>query len=421
MSGMIRSARPLIDAAATGAWATRARLRAYPSLLVGAYALAALALVLTGRGIVDAAGRPIGADFGMVWSAGKTALAGRPAEAFSLAVQAQNQEALFGPAAGFTPWLYPPTYLLIAAPLAALPYLAALAVWLAATFSLYLAAIRMCLDDKAPHPGAALLLAAAFPAAFINAAHGQNGFLTAGLMTMGVLLLRRRPVIAGFLLGLLTYKPQFCVLIPFLLIAEANWRALAASFFSAGALLAAALSSFRAETFKAFFAATPDARRLTIETGAAGWEKIQSVFAGVRLIGGGYESAMAVQIAVAIVVIVAVVLVWSSGADARLRQALVFPGVLLTTPYCLDYDMVVLAPALVLLGLHGMERGFARWEITLIAFVFTTPLVARLVGGATHLPLGAVATLLLFAWTLRRALADAKIRTSPVRPLPSAN
>ena len=82
-----------------------------------------------------------------------------------------------------------------------------------------------------------------------------------------------------------------------------------------------------------------------METGATGWEKIQSVFGGVRLMGGGYELAMLVQVVVALLVIAAIVFVWRSQADARLKQALVFPGVLLTTPYCLDYDMVLRARA----------------------------------------------------------------------------
>ena len=135
---MFRHAKSLIDAAASGAWATRERLCAYAALLIGAYVLAFVALVLTGEGITDHSGRLIGTDFGMIWSAGRTALAGRADEVFSLAAQAIVQRDTFGEAAGFTPWHYPPTFLLLAAPLAALPYLAALAVWQAATFSGYL-------------------------------------------------------------------------------------------------------------------------------------------------------------------------------------------------------------------------------------------------------------------------------------------
>ena len=71
-----------------------------------------------------------------------------------------------------------------------------------------------------------------------------------------------------------------------------------------------------------------------------------------------------------------------------------------------------------------MSCGFARWEIGWLTGVFITPMIARVVGGAAHAPLGALAILALFAWTLRRAQTDARaariqiadVRTSPVRP-----
>lgn len=422
---MFRTARRMIETAATGAFATRERLRVYPALLLGAYALAGLALVLTGGENIDWTGRPIGADFGMMWGAGQTALAGRPEDVFALAQQASVQTRLFGEAAGFTPWHYPPVFLLVATPLAALPYLAALAVWLTASFGLYLVAIRACVGQNAKLAWPMLLLAGAFPAVFINAAHGQNAFLTTSLMTGAVLLLRTHPVTAGALFALLSYKPQFCALIPFLLLAQGHWRAIAAAVVTGGALLAGTFATFGGGVFRAFFASLPDTQRLTLELGVTGWEKIQSAFAAVRLVGGSYEWAMLAQVCVAALVILALCIVWRSGADMRLKQALVFPGALLTTPYCLDYDMVLLAPALILLGLHGLERGFARWEISLIALVFVTPIIARLVGAATQVPLGALVILMLFAWTLRRAMADARtariptLRTSPAPPLPS--
>jgi hypothetical protein len=57
------------------------------------------------------------------------------------------------------------------------------------------------------------LIAAAFPAVFVNIGHGQNGFLTAALLGSALLSLDRRPWLAGALIGLLAYKPQFGVLI----------------------------------------------------------------------------------------------------------------------------------------------------------------------------------------------------------------
>ena len=44
-----------------------------------------------------------------------------------------------------------------------------------------------------------LLLALAYPAVFINLGHGHNGFLTAALLGGALVLLDRRPLVAGIL------------------------------------------------------------------------------------------------------------------------------------------------------------------------------------------------------------------------------
>ena len=74
-----------------------------------------------------------------------------------------------------------------------------------------------------------LLLALAFPAVFVNIGHGHNGFLTAALIGAGLLMLDRRPILAGILFGLMAYKPQFGVLIPLVLAATGRWRAFLAA------------------------------------------------------------------------------------------------------------------------------------------------------------------------------------------------
>ena len=69
-----------------------------------------------------------------------------------------------------------------------------------------------------------ILLALAAPMAFINALVGQNGFLTAALIGGALYLIPVRPVLAGICLGLLTYKPQYGLLFPIVLIAAGHWR-----------------------------------------------------------------------------------------------------------------------------------------------------------------------------------------------------
>jgi alpha-1,2-mannosyltransferase len=102
--------------------------------------------------------------------------------------------------------------LFVAGALAWMPYGVALAVWQAVTLALYLLSIRAIVAPPLRAAGRDdflwLLLALAFPAVLINIGHGQNGFLTAALLSGALVVLDRRPIAAGILLGFLVYKPQ---------------------------------------------------------------------------------------------------------------------------------------------------------------------------------------------------------------------
>jgi alpha-1,2-mannosyltransferase len=76
---------------------------------------------------------------------------------------------------------------------------------------------------------------------------------------------------------------------------------------------------------------------------------------------------------------------------------------LLSTPYCVDYDLVILGPAMALLVSYALEKGFAPYEISLLALVWIMPLAARLVAGATLIPLGPAVEILFFVWIVRRS------------------
>ena len=98
-----------------------------------------------------------------------------------------------------------------------------------------------------------------------------------------------RPVLAGICLGLLSYKPQYGLLFPLVLIAASQWRV----FFTAGviAVLLAALSwfAFGTESWQAFFHWMPMFVGLP-RRGRAPWGKIQSMFALVRYFGGAGDN-----------------------------------------------------------------------------------------------------------------------------------
>ena len=430
----LRVRRYMIQSLRTGSWLTPERLRTYPLILLVGLTLALAFLVATKEGLMDRFDRPLGTDFSQVWTAGREVLAGNPEMAYDNPAHAQQQREIFGSKTQFYGWHYPPFFLGLAAGRALLPYLLALLVWQASTLALYLVAVRQILlpPDRAlpgrsfgpagldslarSHGGKSalevrgpvkwLIPALAFPAVFVNIGHGHNGFLTAALLAGGLLFLDKKPWLAGVLLGLLAYKPQFALVLPVALLAGGYWRSLLSAGGTVALMVAASLAAWGTAIWHGFFASLAFTREVVLEQGSTGFEKIQTVFAAVRLVGGTIELAYAAQTLVTLAVMAATGWLWWSKADFRLKAAALMVATMLTTPYALDYDMMVLGPALAFLVAHGLERGFAPYEKSLLAGVWLVPLLARATGGAAHLPLGLVMMLALFGLVIVRAQAQ---------------
>jgi hypothetical protein len=377
---------------------------------------------------------------------------------------------MFGPTTPFYGWHYPPFFLFVAAPLALLPYPLALAVWQGVTFALYLwmifAVLAACSRDPleggesapdwirgrspersesdrigvagdtlaGPPPGSlrdptsplqgevsdsravygsslglCLLLAVAYPAVFVNLGHGHNGFLTAALMGGALVLLNRRPWLAGVLFGLLAYKPQFGLMIPLVLLVSGRWRTIAAAAATVVALCALTTWTFGVDVWSAFLTSTRLTRVVVLEHGDTGWYKIQSVFSWVRMWGGSISLAYTLQAIATVLVATALAWLWRSRIAFPFKAAALALAAVLATPYSLDYDLMVLAPAIAFLGAHGLAYGFGPYERTLLGILWLVPLVARAFAEWTLIPLAVPAMLLTFFAIMRRAAAESGI------------
>ena len=135
------------------------------------------------------------------------------------------------------------------------------------------------------------MLAIGFPMVFNNTLVGQNGFLTAALIGGTLYLMPVRPVLAGICLGLLSYKPQYGLLFPLVLIAASQWTV----FFTAGrhavAMAFASWLAFGTESWQAFFHWMPMFSQAFLTEGKATWWKMQSLFSLVRYFGGSERLA----------------------------------------------------------------------------------------------------------------------------------
>lgn len=382
-------------------WLDAQRVRVYPRIVVAVYLLAGIGWLATIDGLVDLRGKPLGYDFITFWSAAKLALAGAAEAVYDLqrlfAMQQQAVPDLTNPYA----WHYPPTFLLMVLPLAALPYLWACVAWVAASLPLFLVTLR----GLTRHP-AALWLALAFPGTFINLFHGQNGFLTCALMGGALLLLDRRPLLAGVLFGLMSYKPQFGLLIPLALLATGRWTAFAAAAAAALALAAASFAAFGAEPWRAFLDNGPFLR-LVLEQGHLPWFKMPTTFAAARMLGVPVSLSYALQAAVALAVVVVVLRLWRSHADQSLKSAGLVVGALMVSPYGFDYDLVLLALPLAWLGLRGVERGFLFGEKAILLLAWLSPILMPAIASGASLQLGPVVLAALLWSVLRRARHEA--------------
>ncbi len=175
--------------------------------------------------------QPFGGDFASFYTAGRLVLTGRGAELYDLRLQQSTQAEILN-APGYTAlvaYVNPPVWAVACAPLAALPYKAAYVICTAGLLAAFLGALH-ALRPHVPslHAswGTVVGLTWLFYPICRTVTAGQNTAVTLLLLTLIYAGLRAdRPLRVGAALGLLTYKPQFALLIGALLLMQRQWRA----------------------------------------------------------------------------------------------------------------------------------------------------------------------------------------------------
>ena len=246
----------------------------------------------------------------------------------------------------------------------------------------------------------------AFPAVFVNAAHGQNGFSSAALIGGGLFAMDRSPALAGVLLGAMAFKPHLALAIPFALVFARRWTTLIAAAATATAFAAASLAAFGEPAWNGFFA---DGRfaRSALENNLVGDEKMQSVFAAVRLMHwlararlGSADRNCALRLAA----------LWRLERRAfrtPVEAAAIVCAGLLASPFLLDYDLTHIAIPLAWLFRRGIADGLSAlmrrrcWRSRLCCRS------SRAIAGAVGLPLAPLMIAAIFALIIRRALTCA--------------
>lgn len=349
----------------------------------------------TALGVTDAHGEQLARDFINFWSGARLAAAGEAARVYDHGFFHQFQQSLVGPASEFKIYSYPPSMLLLTLPLAPLPFPVALALW----WGLGAALVALLLSRFVGWPLAAVL-AIGSPAAFIDQFSGQNGHFTAILCAGGLLLLERRPVLAGMLLGALCYKPQLGLLLPVALAAGGYWRSFAAAAATVLGLVGISIVAFGLDSWIAFLHQMP-VQRTIVEMGVGAadwpvfadpnaspqavalrigqiWHRMPAIFTAVRWFGLSPAIAYVAQTVSTLAAAGIIIVIWRSRADLLLKGSALAIAIFLATPYAFDYDTVILLFAALWLAHAAGRRGALPGEELIIVALLFLPLLILL-------------------------------------------
>jgi hypothetical protein len=264
--------------------------------------------------------------------------------------------------------------LLLFLPFGALPPILSLAVFLLGGFVAVLAAVWLYWG-----PGRARVIATyslvLCPAVPFNIMTGQNAFFTSALLVGGFGLLARSPLLAGVLLGILSFKPQFWLMVPVALVAARNWRAFGSAVAVALLLGLLSLVVFGPEIWIAWIEMMTGMNPAYNAWLPVGRLNGISVFASASWLGAPATLASAAQGLAIVVAAGCVYTGWRRASSGSLRLALLLAATMLAAPHASASDAVLL----------GLSASFylavprIRWlrpgEIVIAAAVWASPLL----------------------------------------------
>jgi hypothetical protein len=363
-------------------------------LLFGLYGWALV--VATGSGHDGAIGprfNALGADWVVFLAAARAVFTHDLAHIYNQAwiTQATNDQ--------FAHWLsaplpfplfpYPPVFLLLVLPFAGLPVLWSLFLSQLAEFAALAWALRRFAPDKTYW--FFLIGALLAPAAANNVLAGSNAVLVAALIVGGVALLDSKPTLAGALLGMMIFKPQFFPLLPLALVALGQGRALAGMAAAAIALILLSLLLFGPSLWLdwANVYLHPQAvAGVNATDWGHSWD--ESISTCAALLGAPSWLAAALQGAG---VLIAAAAVWRAFRAAHpQRLAVLLCAVLLASPHVSNYDLELAAIA-ALIAVRAMPPGSRPLALMLPLAVWIAPLY----NPPRAMPLGLVTPLVILA------------------------
>ena len=369
--------------APTQTWLTSKRIRAHALIL--AVVLWSLYLwTIATPGLRDRNGNLKGTDFLHFYTLGIVAAEHRGDELYDSNAQAKLATERIPEAEGirYLP-LYPPQLSIFLVPLSFLSYGWALIAWWACSGAAYgiccYAVWRMC-PKLRPFGGTVAVAAIAAPAFFNLIAWGQISAVALACFTLTFWLLRgRREFLAGIFLGCLIFKPQLGLAAAVVFLATGAWRAIAGAILSGAAQLGFGILYLGTDPLRKWFHVLWNVRKIArafeprphqTHCLRTFWEMLvpwSSVSTGLYLVS-------------AIVVLAVLIQAWRRGEKValELRYSLLLLATVLVSPHLTVYDLVILAPAILLLTewmLGQPQSRNTQATGTLLYLVYALPLI----------------------------------------------
>ena len=387
-------------------WLTSKRLRAHALLL--ALAIWGLYIwTIATPTLRDRNGNLKGTDFLHFYTLGSLALSHRGGDLYDIDAQAAlaTKRVLDARGIRYLP-LYPPQVSLVFAPLANLSYGWALTLWWLFTALIYGACCygiwQLC-PNLHDFGRTVALVVIAFPAFFHLIAWGQTSALALACFTAGFFLLRnRQELAAGLALGCLVFKPQLGLAVGVVFVFSGRWRVLAGAALSAAAQIAVGVAYYGVDPFRSWLRTLWHVPVLLSSFEPRPYQTYcLRTFWSMLVPWSG--ASVGLYVISAIVVLGWTIAIWRRQLSLSLKYSALLLATVLVSPHLTVYDLVILAPAILLLTDWLISYPSApQGAGTLIYLVCALPLLGPSTRW-THVQLSviAMAALLCVLWQLR--------------------
>lgn len=376
------------------------RLRVYPLIFAFMSGVALLATSVT-RVLLPAAQGSFLPDYLAHWTGGGLLLAGESGALYDPQVQQQFQAAALGPVTRLAWFVSPPAVAAFYAPFAVMPYNLSGLMWLVVSAAL-LVACTLSMKSFAPklmlHKRKAVFVAVvASPVVFELLGGGQDSAFVLAVWLLGIRFLSTgHNFWAGAIFGLGFAKPQLFVLVPLVLLATRNFRALA-SFAAVFLLLAGASVGMVGVDGLAHWvsALASPLYAEQVQQGQA-WKMIGLPSLIQGLLPPSWAGWTAPVLTVASLPVGAAILLYHVRKlrKRRVDPALVWLTTLATTvvfsPHIATYDGVLLIPVLVYLLDHRCSPLVRVSAVTAIALLWLAPVFHQVASQLAMWPLNAI-------------------------------